>query len=74
MMWKSMSMTLKQYLWMNKLITTMKKNMIGTAMLCAAALSAGLYSCDEEYVDLKYRGTLDLDQLVLKQARDVWNV
>ena len=42
-------------------------------MLCAAALSAGLYSCDEEYVDLKYRGTLDLDQLVLKQARDVWN-
>lgn len=73
MMWKSMSMTLKQYLWMNKLITTMKKNMIGTAMLCAAALSAGLYSCDEEYVDLKYRGTLDLDQLVLKQARDVWN-
>ena len=49
----------------------MKKNMRGTAMLCAAALSAGLYSCDEEYVDLKYRGTLDLDQLVLKQARDV---
>ncbi len=51
----------------------MKNQIIRITALSLFACSAVLYSCNKESVDLSYNGKLDLNQLVLKQARDVWD-
>ncbi|WP_081743687.1 BT_3987 domain-containing protein [Bacteroides timonensis] len=49
----------------------MKKNKIVVAVCMAAALIGGLSGCDDSK-DFSYKGNLDLNQLVLTQAREAW--
>lgn len=51
----------------------MKRNIKWISVLVATALFFGFTGCDNEYLDLKYKGDIDFNQLVLKQARNVWN-
>lgn len=51
----------------------MKRNMKWMSVLVAATLFFGLTGCNNEYLDLEYKGNIDFNQLVLKQARNVWN-
>lgn len=51
----------------------MKNNMKWIAVCCMTVFSIGFYSCNKEYVDLEYKGNIDLNQLNLVQAREVWN-
>lgn len=51
----------------------MKKNMKWMAIAGMVAITTGFANCNEEYVDLEYKGNLDLNQLLLVQASEIWN-
>lgn len=51
----------------------MKTQIKKITVLSLLAISAVLCCCSNESIDLSYNGNVNLNQLVLKQARDVWD-
>ena len=48
----------------------MKKNRIGALFIVAILIIGGFAACDDD--DVKYKGTVDLNQFHLTQAFDLW--